>query len=494
MYRTRVSPVGIALLGASAALVASLGACATSGGGAGGDARLRAADSALVGRMLLAEDGRDSTDQALDAGQAHANPTIRMLATRALGRIRDPRFATRDSLPPLPPPPVWPEPEWKERYRALTAARSDCSALRAAMTDPAPPVRLRAIDLLPTACAGDDAIAAMLYDWIDALPPTAIGRARGALSWHLAAHSLVALARLRPDDARQRIWTLSTHPQWQVRMYAANAAAAVGDAARLRFFARDSNDNVKEAAITALAKLTGHADDSIYIAALASDGAQAVRAAAIALKGSSHPDVTRAANAAFDRFVGGANASERDARIALLEAARRPGSDDQPPPIRIALPPRAVALALGADVRLRVTIAASSGGGSFVVRLRGDVAPMMAARILALVNQRYYDGLTWHRVEHDFVIQGGSPGANEYVGHADLLRDELGTVPHLRGTIGMSTRGHDTGDAQWFINLRDNLRLGRDYTVFAEVVEGMDVVDGIVEGDVIERIEEIGRR
>ncbi len=52
----------------------------------------------------------------------------------------------------------------------------------------------------------------------------------------------------------------------------------------------------------------------------------------------------------------------------------------------------------------------------------------------------------------------------------------------------MSTRGHDTGDAQWFINVRDNLRLGRDYTVWADVVEGMGVVDGVLEGDVVERI------
>jgi cyclophilin family peptidyl-prolyl cis-trans isomerase len=123
--------------------------------------------------------------------------------------------------------------------------------------------------------------------------------------------------------------------------------------------------------------------------------------------------------------------------------------------------------------------------------LRGDVAPIMAGRILALANRGYYNGLTWHRVEHDFVIQGGSPGANEYVGHPQALRDELGTVPHVRGTIGMSTRGHDTGDAQWFINLRDNIRLGRDYTVFAEVVEGIEVVDGVLEGDTIAKIEEI---
>jgi cyclophilin family peptidyl-prolyl cis-trans isomerase len=132
-----------------------------------------------------------------------------------------------------------------------------------------------------------------------------------------------------------------------------------------------------------------------------------------------------------------------------------------------------------------MTLSPEAGGGSFVVRLRGDLAPMMSARVLALVREGYYDGGNWHRVEPDFVIQGGGPGTNEYVGYAHYLRDELATVAHPRGTVGMSTRAHDTGDAQWFINLKDNPVLVRDYTVFAEVVEGIDVVDGILEGDVI---------
>jgi cyclophilin family peptidyl-prolyl cis-trans isomerase len=177
------------------------------------------------------------------------------------------------------------------------------------------------------------------------------------------------------------------------------------------------------------------------------------------------------------------NASARDARVALLEVAGRTAADDRPPAINVTLPPDAVALALGAELHIRVTLDSASSGGHFDVRLRGDVAPMMAARIAQLVRTGYYDGLTWHRVEHDFVIQGGSPTANEYDGFAEFLRDELGTIAHPRGTVGMSTRGHDTGDAQWFVNLRDNARLLRDYTVFAEVVAGMDVVDGIFEGD-----------
>jgi cyclophilin family peptidyl-prolyl cis-trans isomerase len=372
----------------------------------------------------------------------------------------------------------------------LTAQKDDCAVLRAALADSAWPVRLRAADLVAAPCATDEVLVTTLRQWIDALPANAARRAPGGVSWHAAAHASVALARVRPEEARARMGRLASHRQWQVRMYAARAAGVLADTARLRVLARDPDDNVKDAAIETLSKLTGHADDDIYLAALNARGAQAVRAAAMALKGSSRADVSAAASAAFKRWVAHANAPARDARVALLEAAGRPLSDDAPPSRRIDLLPRTVALALGDDVRLRVTMAPGSGGGSFVVRLRGDVAPLMASRILALARAGYYDGLTWHRVEHDFVIQGGSPGASEYIGLPEFIRDELGTLPHLRGTVGMSTRGHDTGDAQWFVNLKDNLRLGRDYTVFAEVVNGIDVVDGILEGDTIASIEE----
>jgi cyclophilin family peptidyl-prolyl cis-trans isomerase len=450
---------------------------------------LSARDSALVGRILLAEDRRDSSDAALTLGARNNDPRVRLLAQRALGRIRDPKFAARDSLPQVPPPRAWPEPAWRLRYRALTAQKDSCAALRAAFVDSQWHVRLRAADLLTETCAGDDALVTSLRKWIDTLPADASRRSRRTVSWHAAAHALVALARVRPDEARARVRALAAHRQWEVRMYAARAAAIRSDTATLRILGRDPNDNVKEAAIDALSKLTAHDDDDLYLAALRANGAQAVRAAAIALKGSPRDDARAVANATFDRWVARGNASERDARIALLEAAGRPSADDRPPPVRVELPPNAVALALGKDVRLRVTMARSSGGGSFVLSLRGDVAPMMAARVLELARAGYYNGGNWHRVEPDFVIQGAGPGTNEYVGYPYFFRDELGTMPHTRGTLGMSTRGHDSGDAQWFVNLRDNIRLGRDYTAFAEVIDGMDVVDGILEGDTISSVQ-----
>jgi cyclophilin family peptidyl-prolyl cis-trans isomerase len=448
---------------------------------------LSGADSALVGRILLAEDRRDSSDAAIAEGLRHGDTRIRVIATRAIGRIRDPRFLARDSLPSLSPPPTWPEPAWRLRYRALTAA---CDSLDVAVADSALPVRLRAADLAGPGCATDTLLVSTLRRWADALPTAA----RGREGWHARAHALVALARLDPDDARPRISAAAHDRRWQVRVYGARAALVVKDTAVLRSLARDRDDNVKEAAVSGLSKLVGHADDELYVLVLRAMGAQAVRAAALALKGSPREEIRSTLNATFDRWVARNNASARDARVALLEAAGRPASDDRPPSSRVELPPRAVALALGADVRLRVKLASSAGGGSFVVRLRGDVAPITAARILALARSGYYNGLSWHRVEPDFVIQGGSPDANEYVGYAQFFRDELGTVPHVRGTVGMSTRGHDTGDAQWFVNLRDNLRLGRDYTVFGEVIEGIDVVDAILEGDIIASVDEVTAR
>lgn len=454
-----------------------------------------AADSALVGRILVAEDRRDSADAAIAAGLRHGDPRVRLIARRALGRIRDPLFAARDSLSPVPAGPTWPEPAWRLRYRALAGQRADCGALRAALADSAWQVRLRAAGLAEAPCGADAALVGVLRGWVDALPRDTHRRAAGGVSWHAAAHALVALARIAPAEARTRLGRLAAHDDWHVRLYAARAAAVLADSARLRALARDPDGNVQEAAIDALSRLVAHGADDVYLAALRGDQAQAVRAAAVALKDSPAPAARAAADSAFARWVRRGNDSERDVRVALLEAAGRPAGDDRPPPPQYDLPADAVALALGREARVRVTLSPDAGGGSFVVRMRGDVAPIMAARVLALVRAGYYDGGQWHRVEPDFVIQGGGPGTNEYVGYAHYLRDELGTLAHPRGTVGMSTRAHDTGDAQWFINLKDNPRLVRDYTVFAEVVEGIDVVDGILEGDVVAsmRVEPAGR-
>jgi cyclophilin family peptidyl-prolyl cis-trans isomerase len=383
------------------------------------------------------------------------------------------------------------------------------------------------MDLTTAACGSDTALVRSLVTWVRRAPPNA-ARLPGTASWQPAAHALVALARARPDSARRLLGVAGRSPVPWLRAYTARAAALLADTVALRTLARDRNDNVKEAAIDGLAQVAGHSADDVYLSTLKSTrGYQAIRAAARALAGSSRKaDVLNAALASARRLRADSSETSRDARLALFErinetadaphamviadlasdfdcvvaqaaatiAARFAPTSGMPPrctrlPVR--LPVDAVRFALGGEARLRVVLADSSGGGAFVVRLRGDNAPIMAARILELARAHYYDGLTWQRIEPDFVIQGGSPGGNEYVGNPRFIRDELGTVPHVRGTVGMSTRGHDTGDGQWFVNLRDNLRLNRDYSIFGEVVEGIDVVDAIMEGDVIARIDAI---
>ena len=127
--------------------------------------------------------------------------------------------------------------------------------------------------------------------------------------------------------------------------------------------------------------------------------------------------------------------------------------------------------------------------GTFTIELLTDDAPVTVAAFAALADKGQYNGTTFHRFAANFVIQGGSPGADEMDGAtSQFLRDEVGMVRHLRGTLGISTRGHDTGDGQIFVNLVDNVRLDDQYTVFARVVEGMVVVDRVLEGDVITSI------
>jgi len=479
------------------------------------------ADSALVARILLAEDRRDASDPALREGAASPDARIQLLAKRAIARIGDPKFASRDSFPPLPAPPSYEEPAWRLRYRALKAG--DCLPLRGALADSNWHVRLHAVDLASKECATDSIFIKTLITWVRSAPPNA-KRISGGASWHPAGHALVALARIRPDVARRMQAAAGRSPVPWLRTYVARAAALDSDVVLLRSLASDDDDNVKEAAIDGLSKVSGHAADNIYVATLSARGYQAVRAAARALAGSSRADVLTQSIATLRRLRLDSSETSRDTRLALLErvnehadtahahaiadlasdfdcavaqgaatvAARLGPTSGMAPrctKLPIVLPTEAVALSLGRQARLRIVIADSSGGGSFLVRLRGDVAPIMAARVLELARSHYYDGLTWQRVEPDFVIQGGSPRANEYVGNRRFIRDELGTVPQVRGAVGMSTRGHDTGDAQWFVNLRDNLRLNRDYSLFGEVVEGISVVDGVLEGDVIARIE-----
>ena len=407
------------------------------------------------------------------------------------------------------------------RYEALAAysrrhRAENCSAVLGFLKDRSPHVALQAVDLLAGGCAPDDAAIAALSRISDALPAAAAAR-----GWHEPAHAIVALAKMAMETARPRLARFAGHPQWQVRAYAARAAAAAGEDRLLETLARDPNDNVRNAALSGLVAGRRHLADVFCLEALAARDYQLILTAARALAGTADKAAAvPALLASLARLTTERRDTSRDPRVAILQRLQELGSAENAASLKPYLAdfdPRVAALAAEmltswtGETHVAATTTLDSGpvppfggmdplrdatavvtmrpGGSFELRLLGGEAPATVLRFVRLARAGYYNGLTFHRVEPNFVIQGGSPGANEYMGDAAYMRDELGRLTHARGAVGISTRGRDTGDGQIFINLVDNPRLDQDYTVFGEVVRGIEVVDGILEGDVIERIE-----
>ena len=123
--------------------------------------------------------------------------------------------------------------------------------------------------------------------------------------------------------------------------------------------------------------------------------------------------------------------------------------------------------------------------GTIVVELFEKDAPGTVANFEKLINEGYYDGLIFHRVIPDFVIQGGCPQGTGYGGPGYTIKCETDNNPHkhLRGSLSMAHAGRDTGGSQFFICHSPQPHLDRRHTVFGQAIEGLEVVDDIREGD-----------
>ena len=118
--------------------------------------------------------------------------------------------------------------------------------------------------------------------------------------------------------------------------------------------------------------------------------------------------------------------------------------------------------------------------GNFEVELFMKESPITAKNFLDLVNKGFYNGLTFHRIVPNFVIQGGDPSGDGSGGPGYSIPDEKSTQKQVRGTLGMAKSGPNTTGSQFYVNLKDNLRLDdAGFTAFAKVVKGMEVVDKI---------------
>jgi cyclophilin family peptidyl-prolyl cis-trans isomerase len=430
--------------------------------------------------LLTLNAAGDAHEETLGVALKDVDPQVRRLAVRGAKQWRD-------------------DDSYLVRYESLRVA-GNCERAVASLKDPNPHVALLAIDMLGRGCPAE------ILEGIIDRPG----------DWRRQSHALVSLAKVHPSAATARLEKFSRHPQWQVRAYAAEAAKLARNEDILSKLIWDEHPNVIAAALT---------NPSDAVGALVSRDYGLILRATQLLEGwtegsSAVPPLLNA----LKRITREGRATSRDPRLSILKRlgeygsdqivsdlrpflsdfdpeiarsaadiiAKKSGQSAQSTTLSMAtrpLPAEAWMKNLrGAQARIQMEEA-----GGFTLELIPEEAPVTVAIFAELAEQGYFNNLTVHRIVPNFVIQGGSPGANEYMGTAGYIRDELGLLSHERGTVGISTRGRDTGDCQIFINLVDNFRLDHNYTVFARVVEGMENVDRIQEGDVIRSLEIVRR-
>jgi cyclophilin family peptidyl-prolyl cis-trans isomerase/HEAT repeat protein len=283
----------------------------------------------------------------------------------------------------------------------------------------------------------------------------------------VAAVALTSLTAVGPDSAT--VWSrqLITHADAVVRAVAAErlgAAANPADIDRLvagyRLALHDSIPDARIAIVTALGRI-----------------AELGFAERVAVE---------------DRFLARVPAStdylvRRAAQERFPEAAQRWG------------PPTPIATGRGLEDYRGIARRCLAGGGTQTIivdtdrgRLTIDLfaadAPLTVSAFLQLVDQRVFDGGTWHRVVPNFVIQDGDPRGDGWGGPGFTLRDEVNRNRFQEGSVGMALSGPDSGGSQFFITLSPQPHLDGTFTVIGRVISGMDVVGLITQGDRIRTI------
>jgi len=122
--------------------------------------------------------------------------------------------------------------------------------------------------------------------------------------------------------------------------------------------------------------------------------------------------------------------------------------------------------------------------GTVVVTMRPDLAPNHVARIKALVREKFYDGVVFHRVIDGFMAQTGDPTGTGTGGSGKKLKAEFSREKHVRGTVSMArSQSPDSGDSQFFICFDESPWLNGQYTVWGQVTQGMENIDRIKRGE-----------
>ncbi|HEX2163544.1 MAG TPA: peptidylprolyl isomerase, partial [Thermoanaerobaculia bacterium] len=137
------------------------------------------------------------------------------------------------------------------------------------------------------------------------------------------------------------------------------------------------------------------------------------------------------------------------------------------------------------------TVEIVTAAGTLEVWLDCPAAPLTCHNFLQLAEQGFFDGLAFHRVVPDFVVQDGDPRGDGTGGPGWAIRDEINRLRYERGVLGMALSGPDTGGSQWFLTIAPQPHLDGGYTAFGRVTAGEETLDRILPGTTIERVREV---
>jgi peptidyl-prolyl cis-trans isomerase B (cyclophilin B) len=134
--------------------------------------------------------------------------------------------------------------------------------------------------------------------------------------------------------------------------------------------------------------------------------------------------------------------------------------------------------------KVKTAVITMEKGGEIVIEFFPDDAPKTVDNFVALAAKGFYNGVTFHRVEPGFVVQGGDPKGNGTGGPGYTIKDEFNKQKHVRGAVAMArTQAPNSAGSQFYITLAPAHFLDGQYTVFGRITSGMDVVDKIKVGD-----------
>ena len=484
------------------------------------DANVRA----NAARVLGVTEDKASFDALVAKAIGDTDSRVRVNAIRALASLKDPRAAApllkrgealteRDAPPSSLPPEINEALEIATTLGRLLAQKEDPRAINwlrqgsKSLNHRAPEVELALVRIAPAAYLKEFGTAdeakrkvqeTMLLDWgaasgiaaglgeIAALPASVANKAELA-----AAAQALLRAMLDYRNSGLTINTLvAVHTEYAVPdVLRALAAFKPEDlAAVARAHLKESDITIQETAASILGDLPPSEENTSALVAAWPEAANAAsNDAALAILGALAQQKTTAANEHIKAGLKSNDILIRRRAAALLKANGAGDFTSQIGPVQTPNTNADYTRALGRIGR-NVRAVVTTSKGSFTIELLPESAPLTVDNFIQLAQRDYFRNVTFHRVVPNFVIQGGDPRGDGNGGPGYAIRCEINQLLYDRAALGMALSGKDTGGSQWFVTHAPQPHLDGGYTIFGSVVAGMDVVDRIVRGDVIQSI------